>query len=68
MESHMIFSHLNGQISASIETYPYCFMSEEAIHIEWQNKYFSNINPFAAENEGERWADTPRFPDPSFGT
>ena len=50
----MIFAHLNGQISASIETYPYCFMSEEA-----------NINPFAAENEGERWADTPRFPDPS---
>ncbi len=63
----MIFAHLNGQISASIETYPYCFMSEEAgfnyCQILRKYPYFSNINPFAAENEGERWADTPRFHD-----
>ncbi len=31
-----------------------------AIHI-------CNVNPLAAENDGERWADSPppRFPDPS---
>ncbi len=34
----------------------YCFMSEEAI----------DINPFSTENEGESWADTLQFPDPSF--
>ena len=28
-----------------------------------KDPYFFIINPFAAENRGEKWADTPRFPD-----
>ena len=31
-----------------------------------KDPYFFIINPFADENPGEKWADTPRFPDPSF--
>ncbi len=34
----MISAHLRGQIHASIETYPYCFMAEEAVHIEFQKE------------------------------
>ncbi len=33
-----------------------------------KDPYFFIINPFAAKNQGEKWADTPRFPDPSLVT
>ncbi len=39
----MIFPHLNGQISASIETYPYCFMGEELTAVKFSEK--TNIFP-----------------------
>ena len=42
----IIFAHLSLQISATIDTCPYCFMGEEAIH-----NYFPVINPFAAKNK-----------------
>ena len=45
------------QIPGSLLTIAYCIMNEDP--------YFFIINPFAAENKDEKWADTPRFPDPS---
>ncbi len=31
-----------------------------------KNLYFIIVNPFAARNDHEKWADTPGFHDPSF--
>ncbi len=36
--NHMIFAHLNGQISTSNETCPYCFMGEETTAVKFSEK------------------------------
>ena len=50
----MVSAHLNGQIFASSDTGPYCFVGEEVID-----------NPFGAENHIQLWANSPPFRDPS---
>ena len=54
----MISAHINWQIFANIGMCLYCTMGEEV--------YFLIVNPFQPKSCIKKWANNPRYRDPSF--
>ena len=54
-----------GQNSYQKEIWPLDSTGTKYFKILSKSPYFPQINPFAARNKDEEWADNPRFPNPS---